>query len=141
MGQFVNCIKGIKKACIELNFPVVSGNVSFYNETDGKSILPTPSIGGVGLIKIFQSIALEVVNENDFYYVVGETDTKATALALISELSQAHIENVNIKVNLEEEKRNGQFILQLFYKKLISSAHDVSDGGIALALCELAIVQ
>ena len=51
MGQFVNCIKGIREACIHLNFPVVSGNVSFYNQTDGKSILPTPTIRGVGLIK------------------------------------------------------------------------------------------
>ena len=62
-------------------------------------------------------------------------------MALVSELSKAQIEDVNIKVNLKEEKRNGQFILDLFDKKLISSAHDVSDGGIALTLCELAIVN
>ena len=59
----------------------------------------------------------------------------------MTELSQAPIENVNIKVNLEDEKRNGQFILHLFHEKLISSAHDVSDGGIALTLCELAIIN
>ena len=141
MGQFVNCIKGIKKACVELNFPVVSGNVSFYNQTDGKSILPTPTIGGVGLIKNISEHTAGKINENDFYYTIGETDAKTTALALLTELSQAPIENVNIKVNLEEEKRNGQFILRLFREKLISSAHDVSDGGIALTLCELAIVN
>ena len=141
MGQFVNCIKGIKKACIELDFPVVSGNVSFYNQTDGKSILPTPTIGGVGLIKDISEYSLGRVFEDDLYYVVGETNEEATALALMAELSKAQVKNVNIKVNLEEEKRNGQFILHLFYKKLISSAHDVSDGGIALALCELAIVN
>ena len=117
MGQFVNCIKGIKKACIELNFPVVSGNVSFYNQTDGKSILPTPTIGGVGLIKNISEHTAGTINEDDYYYLIGETDTKATALALLNELSQAPIENVNIKVNLEEEKRNGQFILHLFHEK------------------------
>jgi phosphoribosylformylglycinamidine synthase len=95
----------------------------------------------VGLIKDISDYTAGKINENDFYYTIGETDTKTTALALLAELSQAPIENVNIKVNLEEEKRNGQFILHLFYKKLISSAHDVSDGGIALALCELAIVN
>ena len=141
MGQFVNCIKGIREACIHLNFPVVSGNVSFYNQTDGKSILPTPTIGGVGLIKDITAHSSGSVNTNDVYYLVGETDTKATALALLNELSLDQVKSVNIKVNLEEEKRNGQFILDLFCKKLISSAHDVSDGGIALALCELAIVN
>ena len=141
MGQFVNCIKGIKKACTELNFPVVSGNVSFYNQTDGKSILPTPTIGGVGLIKNISEHTAGTINENDFYYTIGDTDTKTTALALLTELSQAPIENVDITVNLEDEKRNGQFILHLFDEKLISSAHDVSDGGIAITLCELAIVN
>ena len=58
MGQFVTCIKGIKEACLKLCFPVVSGNVSFYNETDGKSILPTPTIGGVGIIKNFKELNL-----------------------------------------------------------------------------------
>ena len=81
------------------------------------------------------------VNINDVYYVIGETDTTATALALVSEYSQVQIEDVNIKVNLEEEKRNGQFILHLLNKKLISNAHDVSDGGIGLNLCELAIAN
>ena len=141
MGQFVNCIKGIKEACIELNFPVVSGNVSFYNQTDGKSILPTPTIAGVGLIENISEQSLGWVNKDDFYYVVGATNTKATALALIAEVSQTQVEDVNIKVDLEQEKRNGQFILHLFSNKLISNAHDVSDGGIALALCELAIVN
>ena len=141
MGQFVNCIKGIREACIHLNFPVVSGNVSFYNQTDGKSILPTPTIGGVGLIKDISAHNSGSVNINDVYYLVGETDTKATALALVNELSLNQVESANIKVNLEEEKRNGQFILDLFNKTLISGAHDVSDGGIALALCELAIVN
>ena len=141
MGQFVNCIKGIREACIHLNFPVVSGNVSFYNQTDEKSILPTPTIGGVGIIKDISAHRSGSVNKNDVYYLVGKTDNKSTALALVTEISLDPVENVNIKVNLEEEKRNGQFILDLFYKKLISSAHDVSDGGIALALCELAIVN
>ena len=141
MGQFVNCIKGIREACIHLNFPVVSGNVSFYNQTDEKSILPTPTIGGVGIIKDISAHRSGSVNKNDVYYLVGKTDNKSTALALVTEISLDQVENVNIKVNLEEEKRNGQFILDLFYKKLISVAHDVSDGGIALALCELAIVN
>ena len=84
---------------------------------------------------------LRVELKNDFYYMVGKNDEEATALALISELSKVQVDDVNIEINLEEEKRNGQFILHLFYKKIISSAHDVSDGGIALALCELAIVN
>ena len=111
MGQFVNCIKGIQKACVELNFPVVSGNVSFYNQTDGKSILPTPTIGGVGLIKNISEHTAGTINENDLYYTIGITDTKTTALALLTELSQTPIQNVNIKVNLEEENRNGKYIL------------------------------
>jgi phosphoribosylformylglycinamidine synthase len=95
----------------------------------------------VGLIKNISEHTAGKINENDFYYTIGETDAKTTALALLTELSQGPIENVNIKVNLEDEKRNGQFILHLIHEKLISSAHDVSDGGIALTLCELAIVN
>ena len=98
-------------------------------------------IGGVGIVKDISAHRSGSVNKNDVYYLVGKTDNKSTALALVTEISLDQVENVNIKVNLEEEKRNGQFILDLFHKKLISSAHDVSDGGIALALCELAIVN
>ena len=141
MGQFVTCIKGIKEACLKLSFPVVSGNVSFYNETDGKSILPTPTIGGVGIIRNFKDHIFPSVSEYDLYYLVGRNSTKSTALALLAELLEEKVQNADIAVNLDDEKRNGQFITRLFEEKLISCAHDVSDGGIALALCELAIAN
>jgi phosphoribosylformylglycinamidine synthase II len=141
MGQFVKCIKGIKEACLELDFPVVSGNVSFYNETDGVSILPTPTIGGVGIIRNLPECKDHKVSQNDLYYLIGDNCTDTTALALLSEISEEKIESVKLEVNLEEEKRNGLFILQLFEEKVISGAHDVSDGGIGLALSEFAIAN
>ena len=139
MGQFVECIQGITEACRTLNFPVVSGNVSFYNQTDGKSILPTPTIGGVGLIENPRSAKNIKIQNNDLIYLVGFNDNNITPLSLLNEVNLEPITYANISVDLKQEAKNGNFILKLISRKLVSFVHDVSDGGIGLALAEMSI--
>ena len=139
MGQFVECIKGITEACRTLNFPVVSGNVSFYNQTDGKSILPTPTIGGVGVIENPRSAKNITIQNNDLIYLVGFNDNNITPLSLLNEANREPITYANISVDLKQEVTTGDFILKLISRKLISFVHDVSDGGIGLALAEMSI--
>ena len=137
MGQFVNCIDGIKQACTYLDYPVVSGNVSFYNETQNKAISPTPAIGGVGLIKNITNMMDKRIKKNDSnLFVIGKT----TGHLFQSEFFK---EVVGIKdgpppeVNLFNEKNNGLLIQTLISKKLVDSVHDVSSGGILLTLFEM----
>ena len=139
MGQFVECIDGISQACTYLDFPVVSGNVSFYNETKDKSISPTPTIGGVGLIKNLNTMMTKNIKEiGSYILVIGKT---------IGHLDQSEFfrEVVDIKegpppaVNLFNEKNNGLLVQTLISKKLLNSVHDVSSGGILIALVEMCI--
>ena len=139
MGQFVESINGISQACRYLDFPVVSGNVSFYNETKNKSISPTPTIGGVGLIKNLNNMITKNFKENESYVlVVGKT---------LGHLYQSEFfrEVVNInegpppEVNLFNEKNNGLLIQKLILKKLLNSVHDISAGGILASLVEMCI--
>jgi len=139
MGQFVECIDGISQACTYLDFPVVSGNVSFYNETQKKAISPTPTIGGVGLIKNLNNIINKNLKEiGSNVLVVGKT---------LGHLYQSEFfrEVVGIKsgpppeINLFNEKINGLIIKNLIEKKLLNSVHDVSSGGILINLTEMCI--
>ena len=139
MGQFVECIQGITEACRTLKFPVVSGNVSFYNQTDGKSILPTPTIGGVGLIDNPRPATETIIHNNDLIYLVGFNDNNITPLSLLNETNQGPVTYANINVDLKKEAKNGDFVLKLIGRKLVSFVHDVSDGGIGLALAEMSI--
>ncbi len=140
MGQFVECVQGITKACKTLNFPVVSGNVSFYNQTDGKSILPTPTIGGVGIIENLRRSTTSI-SQNDLIYLVGLNDKSVTPLSLLYESQQKSVSYANIKVDLEHELKNGRFVLELICRGQLTFTHDVSDGGIGLALAEMSIIN
>ena len=139
MGEFVECIDGIKEACEFLNFPVVSGNVSFYNETKDKGIKPTPAIGGVGLIKNYQKMTtMDLKNEGNIVIVIGKTeghlDQSVFARNILSEDKGPPPE-----INLFNEKNNGETVLKLIDKNLIDSCHDVSLGGILTAISKMCI--
>ena len=138
MFEIKEAIKGIKKACEELNYPVVSGNVSLYNETNGKSILPTPVIGGVGLIKNIDNRKGFKMNEKSLIYLVGKSEGHLDLSVFNQHLN---IKGGNPpKVNFKEEKKNGNFVKKLIQKtKIIDGCHDISEGGVALALAELCI--
>ena len=137
MGQFVETIDGISQACKYLDFPVVSGNVSFYNETQKKAISPTPIIGGVGLIKNLDYMTTKDLKKiGSYILVVGKT---------LGHLYQSEFfrEIIGIKdgpppeVNLFNEKNNGLSIQYLISKKLVNSVHDISSGGMLVNLAEM----
>jgi phosphoribosylformylglycinamidine synthase len=140
MGQFVGCVRGIAEACKALDFPVVSGNVSLYNETNGKAILPTPSIGGVGLIDDFKkSATLAFKRDGDVILVVGETTGWLGQSIYLREIC-AREEGAPPPVDLVEERENGDFVRSLILDGTASAVHDLSDGGLLVALAEMAMV-
>ena len=139
MGEFVECVQGLGEASKYLNFPVVSGNVSFYNQTKEKSIKPTPSIGGVGLIKDYkQMITMDLKKIDNIILVIGKTeghlDQSVFSREILNEKNGPPPE-----INLFNEKNNGETVLSLIKKNLIKSAHDVSLGGIITALAKMCI--
>ena len=139
MGQFAGVVKGMIMSCNELDFPVVSGNVSLYNETNGKGINPTPVIGGVGVINNLDIFAdHNFKRKDDIIIIIGKTDGHLSQSIYATELL-----NINTglppKVNLAEEKKNGLTIKSLIESSLVDTSHDVSDGGILIALTEMAI--
>ena len=137
MGQFVDVIKGIKEACTELDYPVISGNVSLYNETNGVGIKPTPTIGGVGLIQdVNNTMTYGLKSSDSLLIVVGETKGHIHQSALCHDILYLK-KGPPPTMNLQEEKKNSFFIRDLIEKKLTQSVHDVSDGGIALAIAEM----
>ena len=136
MGQFVGAIKGIGAACLALETPIVSGNVSLYNETDGSAILPTPTIGAVGLIAdIDRDLINGTAREGHWALLIGETQGHLGQSALLAEVFH-RIEGDAPPVDLEAERKAGQFILD--NRKMISACNDLSDGGLALAAFEMA---
>jgi len=139
MGEFVECVQGIGEASEYLNFPVVSGNVSFYNQTKEVGIKPTPSIGGVGLLKDYQKmVTMDLKEIDNLVLVIGKTeghiDQSLFARAILDEKNGPPPE-----VNLFNEKNNGQCLLDLMEKGYIKSAHDVSLGGILTAISKMCI--
>ena len=135
MGQFVGAIKGIGAACAALDMPIVSGNVSLYNETDGAAILPTPTIGAVGLLDHAGQIIGTQVREGHEALVIGETRGHLGQSALLAEVFN-RAEGDAPPVDLDAERRNGDFIRA--NRDLIRACTDLSDGGLALAAFELA---
>ena len=139
MGQFVGCIRGIAQACRALDFPVVSGNVSLYNETQGRGILPTPTIGGVGLLENARCHAtVAFKREGDAILLVGETKGWFGQSLYRRELLGRE-DGAPPPVDLEAEKRNGDFVRGLIQSRLVDTVHDCSDGGLAIALAEMAM--
>ena len=139
MGEFVECVQGLGEASAYLEFPVVSGNVSFYNQTKDIGIKPTPAIGGVGLIKDYQNmVTMDLKEADNILLVIGKTeghlDQSLFARDILNEKNGPPPE-----INLFNEKNNGETILKLIDKKFIKSAHDVSLGGIITALSKMCI--
>ena len=139
MGEFVECVEGISEASNYLKFPVVSGNVSFYNQTKENGIKPTPSIGGVGLIKNYKKmISMEFKEIDNLVLLIGKTeghiDQSLFARTILDEKNGPPPE-----VNLFNEKNNGQSLLDLIDKDYIKSAHDISLGGLLIALSKMCI--
>jgi len=138
MGQIVRAIQGINEACKALDYPVVSGNVSLYNETDGRAIQPTPAIGGVGLLKdLTKRCDIKFKNIGDIVFVVGATVGHLNCSLYEREILKNASKNNPPKVNLKLEKKHSEFIRHLIGDGLINACHDVSDGGILVALFEM----
>ncbi len=139
MGQFVGCIQGIGEACRALDFPVVSGNVSLYNETNGKGILPTPAIGGVGLLPDMSKRATVAFKaEGEAIVVIGETRGHLGQSIYLRDIL-ARREGSPPPVDLAIERRNGDFVRSEIRAEALTAVHDVSDGGLYLALAEMAM--
>ena len=139
MGEFVECVQGIGEASKYLNFPVVSGNVSFYNQTKEIGIKPTPSIGGVGLIKNYKKMVTMNFKEADnLVLIIGKTEGHIDQ-SLFSRVILDEKNGPPPEVNLFNEKNNGESLLNLIEKDYIKSAHDVSLGGLITAISKMCI--
>ena len=139
MGEFVECLEGIKEACEFLNYPVVSGNVSFYNGTNQKNIDPTPVIGGVGLINnLSRPVGHNFKKDKSIILLVGKTFGHLEQSCFLKE-NYSIFDGMPPEVNLLNEKNNGENILKLIEENLVLSLHDVSNGGLIVALSEMAM--
>ncbi|MDE2534196.1 MAG: phosphoribosylformylglycinamidine synthase subunit PurL [Methanocorpusculum sp.] len=141
MGQIVMAIKGMGKACTELDFPVVSGNVSLYNETNGEAIQPTPAIGAVGLLDdVTQQMTLDLKQAGNALVLLGETKGWLGASLYLREVCGRE-EGAPPPVALHRERRAGELVRQLIGDGLIRSCHDVSDGGLLVAVTDMALAS
>ena len=139
MGEFAECLIGIKEACEFLNYPVVSGNVSFYNGTNNKNISPTPVIGGVGLISKFErKINHLFKKENSTILLIGKTFGHLEQSVLLEEVYSIS-KGRPPEVNMVNEKNNGETVLEIIKNNLVNSVHDVSNGGLLVSLAEMAM--
>jgi phosphoribosylformylglycinamidine synthase subunit PurL len=139
MGQFAHAIRGIGEAARELEFPVVSGNVSLYNETNGQGILPTPTIGGVGLIAdVTKTATLAFKKAGDAVLLIGETKGWLGASAYLATICGRE-EGAPPPVDLEAEKHHGALVRMMIEQGFVNAVHDVSDGGVAVALAEMSM--
>ena len=139
MGEFVGAVEGMAEACRALAFPVVSGNVSLYNETNGVAIPPTPAVGGVGLIPDIAKIArAKLAKEDDVLILIG-AGRGHLGQSLYQELAQGTTEGAPPPVDLDAELRTGNFVRGLIRAGDVSAVHDVSDGGLLVAIAEMAL--
>jgi phosphoribosylformylglycinamidine synthase len=141
MGQLVGCIAGIAEACKALDFPVVSGNVSLYNETNGRAILPTPTIGGVGLLDDFsRSATLAFKAADEAIVLLGETKGWLGQSLYLRDICGRE-EGAPPPVDLAAERRAGDFVRALITEGRVTAAHDLSDGGLIVAVAEMALAS
>ncbi|MDO8605619.1 MAG: phosphoribosylformylglycinamidine synthase subunit PurL [Phaeospirillum sp.] len=141
MGQIVESIRGMGQACRELDFPVVSGNVSLYNETQGAAILPTPAIGGVGLLEdVAKSASLSFKESGSSIVLIGETKGWLGASLYLREICGRE-EGAPPPVALHRERRAGELVRQLISDGQVQACHDVSDGGLLVAVAEMAMAS
>ncbi|MBJ7579454.1 phosphoribosylformylglycinamidine synthase subunit PurL [Devosia sp. MC532] len=142
MGQFVKAVEGIGAACRALDFPIVSGNVSLYNETNGRGILPTPTIGGVGLLPEWEkSVRIGFVAENQPILLIGGPAERGTHLGQSIYLRDLfdRRDGDAPHVDLAAERKTGDFVRKLIRSGVVTACHDLSDGGLGVALAEMAI--
>ncbi|MDR3515249.1 MAG: phosphoribosylformylglycinamidine synthase subunit PurL [Azospirillaceae bacterium] len=139
MGQFVGCIQGMAEACRALDFPVVSGNVSLYNETSGEAILPTPTIGGVGILaRTGDAVGIGFKAADLTLLLVGATAGHLGQSLFLREILGRE-DGPPPPVDLAAERRHGDFVRALIQDRLVSACHDVSDGGLVVAITEMAL--
>ena len=141
MGQFVGCIKGMSEAALKLKFPVVSGNVSLYNETNGVAILPTPVIGGVGLLEdLGKSATIALKRHDEDIILIGSCSGWLGQSIYLREIHGLEM-GAPPPLDLDEEKRNGDLVRNLIKQGTVSACHDISDGGILIAIAEMALAS
>ncbi|MGE4563098.1 MAG: phosphoribosylformylglycinamidine synthase subunit PurL [Rhodospirillales bacterium] len=141
MGQFVGAIAGMREACAALDFPVVSGNVSLYNETNGSAILPTPAIGGVGLLADSSTAAtIAFKAESEVIIAIGETRGHLGQSLYLREIEGIE-DGAPPPVDLEAERLNGNFVRGLIETGQVTACHDCSDGGLIVTICEMALAS
>lgn len=141
MGQFVGCLDGMGEACRVLNYPIVSGNVSLYNETNGVGIFPTPVIGGVGLIHNAQNVVgFRITKPNCVAFLIGDDGSHMGQSLFLREIMKRE-DGTAPHVDLNREKTNGDFVRAQILNGTIHACHDVSDGGVGIALAELAMAN
>src|SRR5579884_3814881 len=139
MGQFVGVVAGMASACRALDYPVVSGNVSLYNETSGSAILPTPVIGGVGLIAdLTRAVDLAFKAEGDALVLIGDTAGHLGASLYLREIEGSEA-GPPPPVDLAAERRNGDFVRAMIGEGRIAACHDLGDGGLLVAVAEMAM--
>ena len=139
MGQFVGAIEGMREACLALDYPVVSGNVSLYNETSGRAILPTPVIGGIGLIAdAATAVDLALKRDGDAVILIGDTSGHLGASLYLRQIEGREV-GPPPPVDLAAECRNGDFVRAMIHGGSVAACHDLSDGGLLVALAEMAM--
>jgi phosphoribosylformylglycinamidine synthase len=139
MGQFVGTIEGMREACQALAYPVVSGNVSLYNETSGQAVLPTPVIGGVGLLAdARKAVDLALKRDGNALILIGETQGHLGASLYLREI-EGREDGPPPQVDLAAERRNGDFVRAMIQAGHVAACHDLSDGGLLVALAEMAM--
>ncbi|MBI08268.1 MAG: phosphoribosylformylglycinamidine synthase II [Rhodospirillaceae bacterium] len=141
MGQFVGCVTGIGTASAALEFPVVSGNVSFYNETSGEAILPTPVIGGLGLVdNLSKTAQISFSGADETIVVIGRTTGWLGASTYLQEITGQR-DGAPPPVDLALERKNGNFVQSQIAEGHATACHDISDGGLIVALAEMALAS
>jgi phosphoribosylformylglycinamidine (FGAM) synthase-like enzyme len=139
MGEFVGAVEGMAEACRALAFPVVSGNVSLYNETNGVAIPPTPAVGGVGLIPDIAKIARAKLAQDGGALILIGAEGSHLGQSLYQELAQGETAGAPPPVDLDTELRAGNFVRGLIREGAASAVHDISDGGLLVAIAEMAL--
>jgi phosphoribosylformylglycinamidine synthase subunit PurL len=139
MGQLALAIEGMREACLALDYPVVSGNVSLYNETNGSAILPTPVIGGVGLIEdAAKTVSLAFKAPGETILLIGETKGHLGSSLYLREIAGSE-EGAPPPIDLAAERRNGDAVRAAILAGEVTACHDISDGGLLVALAEMAM--
>ena len=139
MGQFAGAVEGMRAACLALDYPVVSGNVSLYNETNGSGILPTPVVGGVGILEdVAKSMSLALKRAGETLILIGETRGHLGSSYYLREI-HGREDGAPPPVDLAAERRNGDFVRSEIEARRVSACHDLSDGGLLVAVADMAM--